>query len=137
MGISFCFGPLYASTALLSVGTDALLCKKKFLLKILIISIEYNQPTLMELVSIQDLQRTLFATKVNQYFECASLGFYSSSYKHFHQNLRQNIRKLVLLKYKHHQKYQCAYYFMYWADFYFLKGLNNKREKGITLYEDR
>lgn len=85
----------------------------------------------MELVSVQDLQRTLFATKVNQYFECASLGFYSSSCKHFHQNLRQNIRKLVLLKYKHHQKYQCAYCSMHWAGFYFLKGLNNKKGKKV------
>lgn len=91
----------------------------------------------MELVSVQDLQRTLFATKVNQYFECASLGFYSSSYRHFHQNLRQKHKEAVSFKVQTPPK-MSVYILLYvfgWLLF-FKRFKYQKRKRGMTLYED-
>lgn len=77
-----------------------------------------------------------FATKVNQYFECASLSFclLASSCTHFHPNLRQIRRKLFLLKYKPPPKIYVYILLKYLAVFYFLKGINTKKK--VTLYKD-
>lgn len=90
----------------------------------------------MEVASLQDSSKDTICYQSESVFECASLGFYSSSYNHFHQNLRQDIRKLFLLKYKLLKTSVCAL-LKYLAGFYFLKGLIPKEEKGITWCEDR
>lgn len=84
----------------------------------------------MEVVSLQDSSKDTICYQSESVFECASLGFYSSSYNHFHQNLRQDIRKLFLLKYKRPKTSVCAL-LNYLAGFYFLKGLNTKRGKKV------
>lgn len=44
----------------------------------------------MEVASLQDSSKDTICYQSESVFECASLGFYSSSYNHFHQNLRQD-----------------------------------------------
>lgn len=73
----------------------------------------------MELVSPQESSKDTICYKVNQYLECASLGFYSSSYKALPPELETKLRKLFLLKYKHHQKIPVCILLKNLAGFYF------------------